>query len=245
MLRLSTLAKHLCATGATLCLLGCPTEESTAAPGPDDVVLKLGAAEFTLAQLDEWVPWSQALDAALSEAKIRRVTLTDFLLPRAVAQGLVGPDKLRSVEKRAESFYKALVEAGGKPDDMRRVAKAHAVTLRDDGEYLRPFNQMPFDMARAAFETSVGSHSAVLESTVGFVVIAVVDKREETIEKRRILTAPFPYDDDVNFGGRVRKLSHELLSERAWVHPLLRESFRSILRGLTNAWPPPNPAQSR
>lgn len=241
-------SKHIAIAAAALvcavALTSCPTKEESSTPGPEDIVARVGSASFTDAQINEWLDWSKRIDSALAPAKVRRITLQDYLVPRAIGQGLAGSKQVERARERAAKFYRELVAAGGGLTAFRRLAEAQKVLVTEIDDYLRPFNQMPFDMSRAAFETSVGSHTGVLESTIGFCVMAVIDKKVEVYETRKVVTANFPYDEDARFAARVRKLTQEMLREDSWVHPLYREDFRSALRKLSEEWPPPAAAKT-
>lgn len=219
-------------------LASCAPSEENGDPKPDDVVCRIGPATFTEAALNRWIGWSQQRDAALSPAKIRRITITDFLLPRTIAQAMAGETRIAEARARADRFYEALVATNGDLESFRKIAKLQNVRLSDDEEFVRPFNMLPLDMSQTAFETEVGSHSGVLESKLGFSVVAVVARKFDVMERRQLLIAEFPYDPDVKFGETVKKASIELLSEKAWAHPRYRNELESIFRNLSEEWPP-------
>ncbi|MCB9882689.1 MAG: peptidyl-prolyl cis-trans isomerase [Planctomycetes bacterium] len=225
--------------GSALVAHACTKSTETRDPEPADVVAVIGPVRVTDEELNRFVEWSKRLDPALSPAKIRRITVTDFWLPYRIARGLAGNDVVTRAKDAAEEFHRALVEAGGDFESFRRIAKVQGVHFEDGDEYVRAFNTLPMSLATAAFETPVGGHTGPLASTLGYAVLGVIDERFDGVVMRRLVMATFPFDSSIAFGNLVKKQSLDLWDERSYVHPRYRVEFENVLRNLSEDWPPP------
>ena len=212
-------------------------------PKDSDIVVRVGPVSISDGELNRWVAWYRKVDPALSAAKIRRITLTDYLLPRSLARAAAGPERLVTLVARAQAFYTELVNSGDSLSAFRKIAEKQNVGLDDSDDYFPPFNALPMDLSEAVFSIEVGSHTPVIASQLGYCVAAVVDKKNDGIERRKILIARFLYSDAVDAKKTLREASLALQKERAWVHPRYRREFDSVLRNISKDWPPPHSPQ--
>ncbi len=210
---------------------GSSTSTGSARPRPDDVVVQVGAFDFTDRELNEFVPYARKWDKTVAPAFARRVSLSDYWLTKRVVASLLPAKQLQSIQARATRLAEAVAQAGGTVDALRHLGKQFG--LEEGDTYIQPINKFAIDIARATFETPVGSATGAIHSAAGSTIIGVVDEiNRGGFPARKVISVFFDYSKKKMTRTEIREATNQLRKAPAWIHPYYRKQLASLFDNL-------------
>jgi len=188
-------------------------------PDPNaGVAVRLGDLTISNDEVERHVEFYRKWDPALAPGRIRRTVMLDEILPRAVIAALVPEDKRREIRAKIDDLAKAVAQAGGSLDALRRLGEP--LGGREDSRLVLPLNDLSPDVAEVVFSLPVGVASGAIHSTYGSLVVAVVEEVRTKIDARmarRIYSVFIPYSTERGIKDKVRAGVQVLCNRTAYI----------------------------
>ena len=147
----------------------------------DEVARRMAGLERTAREvgapdLEVYVKRRLGLEVAALRAELEREAAIDLLAPRCVRAWLLSSDRreIRAIAVDDRATADQVQARLAKGDDFEALAREYSKDPSDDGGRMPPVVRSDQPVARTAFATQVGSVSAPIQDSRGFVFLKVV-----------------------------------------------------------------------